>query len=207
MTTPGMRVTDLRLKPPSDAGRSVCESSLLAVLVLAIVAGGCGQSAERGREYTPDMTYSVAYDSFAPNPATRNGMTLQTPVRGTIPRGFLPLHYTNTAADAERAGRELSNPYAHVPSAVEQGHRQYETFCQVCHGARGDGDGPIVPLIPNPPAYSSERVRAMPAGRLFHVMTYGSGRMPSYASQIPASDRWLIATFVHTLQTRPEAAQ
>ena len=95
---------------------------LLAVLVSAVVAGGCGGgSAQRGREYTPDMTYSVAYDSFAPNPATRNGMTLQTPVRGTIPRGFLPLHYTNTAAEAERAGRELANPYAHMPSAVEQG--------------------------------------------------------------------------------------
>jgi len=181
---------------------------LLAVLVSAVVAGGCGGgSAQRGREYTPDMTYSVAYDSFAPNPATRNGMTLQTPVRGTIPRGFLPLHYTPTAAEAERAGRELVNPFAHVPAAVEHGHRQYETFCLVCHGARGQGDGPLVPLIPNPPAYSSERVRAMPAGRLFHVMTYGSGRMPSYASQIPAGDRWLIATFVHTLQTRPERAQ
>jgi hypothetical protein len=65
-----------------------------------------------------------------------------------------------------------------------------------------------VPLIPNPPAYSSERVRAMPAGRLFHVITYGSGRMASYASQIPASDRWLIVTYVQTLQmlpARPEA--
>src|SRR5206468_13034601 len=200
-------VTGRRINPPSDDVGSVCESLVRAVLVLAIVAGGCGLSAERGREYTPDMTYSVAYDSFAPKPATRNCMTLQTPVRGTIPRGFLPLHYTNTAADAERAGRELSNPYAHVPSAVEQGHRQYETFCQVCHGARGDGDGPIVPLIPNPPAYSSERVRAMPAGRLFHVMTYGSGRMPCYASQLPASDRWRIATLVDTPQPRPEAAR
>src|SRR6266446_4390408 len=105
----------------------------LAVLVSAIVAGGCGGgSAQRGREYTPDMTYSVAYDSFAPNPATRNGMTLQSPVRGTIPRGFMPLHYDATAFDAERAGRELSSPHAHNPAAVAQGRRQYETFCLVC---------------------------------------------------------------------------
>ena len=40
------------------------------------------------------------------------------------------------------------------------------------------------------------------------MITYGSGRMASYASQIPANDRWLIVTYVQTLQTlqtRPEA--
>ena len=60
----------------------------------------------------------------------------------------------------------------------------------------------LVPLIPNPPAYSSERVRAMPPGRLFHVVTFGSGRMPAYASQVPAADRWSIVAYVQTLQGR-----
>jgi mono/diheme cytochrome c family protein len=70
----------------------------------------------------------------------------------------------------------------------------------VCHGKQGVGDGPLVPKIPNPPAYTSPRVRDMPAGRIFHVITFGSGRMPSYASQLPAHDRWLIAAHVQTLQ-------
>lgn len=153
----------------------------------------------------PDMAYSVPYDTFAPNPVMPNGMTQQMPVRGTIPRGFLPLHYSRTEADAERAGRELANPTSPTSSAVEQGRRLYETFCLVCHGAHGDGDGPLVPLIPNPPAYSSDRVCSMPAGRLFHVITYGSGRMPSYASQLSAHDRWLIVTYVETLRTAQEA--
>ena len=87
---------------------------------------------------------------------------------------------------------------------LEQGRRQYETFCAVCHGPSGDGDGPLVPLIPNPPAYSSARVRAMPPGRLFHVITFGSGRMPAYASQIPAADRWSIVAHVQWLQSRHE---
>jgi len=60
----------------------------------------------------------------------------------------------------------------------------------------------LVPLIPNPPAYSSDRVRAMPPGQLFHVITFGSGRMPSYASQVPAADRWSIVAYVQTLQRR-----
>jgi mono/diheme cytochrome c family protein len=35
-------------------------------------------------------------------------------------------------------------------------------------------------------------------------MTFGSGRMPSYASQLSQHDRWLIAAHVQTLQN-PEA--
>jgi mono/diheme cytochrome c family protein len=171
-------------------------------LVLAGASIACArQSPHRGYEYMPDMAYSVPYDTFAPNPVTRDGMTQQRPVAGTIPRGFLPLHYTRSEGDAERAGRELSNPHPPTAATIEQGHRLYDTFCLVCHGASGDGDGPLVPLIPNPPAYSSERVRAMAAGRLFHVITFGSGRMPSYASQLAASDRWLIVAYVDALRT------
>jgi mono/diheme cytochrome c family protein len=181
---------------------------LIVCCALAAATVHCGrQPTRRAYEYMPNMTYAVSYDSFAPNPATRNGMTLQNPVRGTIPRGFMPMHYDRGPADAERAGRELSNPHAHNPAAVGQGRRLYETFCLVCHGARGEGDGPIVPLIPNPPAYQSERVRAMPAGQLFHVITFGSGRMPSYRSQVPVDDRWLIVSYVQTLQLMAEPAR
>lgn len=172
------------------------------MLFCASVVGACGKPAEkRGFEYMPDMVYSVAYDSFAPNPVTRDGLTLQRPVRGTIPRGFLPLHYAATPEDAERAGRELHNPEPPTAATRLAGQVLYETYCAVCHGTRGEGDGPLVPKIPNPPSYTSEHVRNMPEGRLFHVITFGSGRMPSYASQLPARDRWLVAAHVKTLQT------
>jgi len=174
-----------------------------AVLALTIAALGCSsQRTQRGYEYMPDMTASVPYDTFARNRVTRSGMTQQVPVRGTIPRGFLPIHYANTPADAARAGRELSFPQPPDAKTVEQGRQLYETFCAVCHGLSGDGDGPLVPLIPNPPAYRSEHVRALPAGHLFHVITFGSGRMPAYASQVAAADRWSIVAYVQTLQRR-----
>jgi mono/diheme cytochrome c family protein len=174
-----------------------------AVLALTIAALGCSsQRTQRGYEYMPDMTASVPYDTFARNRVTRSGMTQQVPVRGTIPRGFLPIHYANTPADAARAGRELSFPQPPDTKTVEQGKQLYETFCAVCHGLSGDGDGPLVPLIPNPPAYRSEHVRALPAGHLFHVITFGSGRMPAYASQVAAADRWSIVAYVQTLQRR-----
>ena len=161
----------------------------------------CGSGAgQRGFEYMPNMVYSLAYDSFAPNPTTRDGLTLQRPVRGSIPRGYLPLHYTATAEDAERAGAELQNPVPPTARSAAEGQALFETYCAVCHGKQGAGDGPLVPKIPNPPAYTSSRVRRMPVGEIFHVMTFGSGRMPSYASQLSQHDRWLIAAHVQTLQ-------
>jgi cytochrome c553 len=181
-------------------------SLLRCVLVPAVCVsvGSCGPAAEkRGFEYMPDMVYSLAYDSFAPNPVTRDGLTLQRPVPGTIARGFLPLHYAASAIEAERAGRELHNPVPRTERSAADGKVLFETYCAVCHGPRGAGDGPLVPKIPNPPAYTSARVRDYPVGRIFHVITFGSGRMPSYASQLQAHDRWLIAAHVQTLQ-RPE---
>jgi mono/diheme cytochrome c family protein len=177
---------------------------LAAALVLAAVAGCGARGDRRGLEYTPDMVYSLAYDSFAPNPITRDGLTLQRPVRGTIARGFLPLHYTASAEDAERAGRELLNPVPRTARSAADGKVLFETYCAVCHGAQGQGDGPIAAKIPTPPSYSSARVRGMPEGRIFHVITFGSGKMPSYASQLVPRDRWLIVAHVQTLQ-RQEA--
>jgi len=164
-------------------------------------------SSRRGFEYMPDMAHSLPYDAFAPNPVTRDGKTLQAPVPGTVLRGFEPFHYAATPQDAERAGRELTNPIPRTAETIERGHALYKTFCFVCHGEHGLGDGPLVPRIPNPPAYTSPRVRAMAPGQIFHVITKGSGRMPSYAVQIRAEQRWLIVNYVMTLREQGLAPQ
>jgi mono/diheme cytochrome c family protein len=167
---------------------------------IVVMARASNDASLRGMEYMPDMAYSVPYNSFAPNPVTRDGKTAQRPVAGTVPRGFQPFRYAATPDDAVRAGRELRNPIPPSPEALAQGHALYETFCLVCHGEQGRGDGPLVPRIPNPPAYTSARVRAMAPGQIFHVISRGSGRMPSYAAQIPYEQRWLIVRYVNALQ-------
>ena len=121
---------------------------------------------------------------------------------GTVPRGFRPFRYAATPEEALRAGRELRNPIAPGPESLAQGRTLYETFCLVCHGEQGQGDGPLVPKIPNPPAYTSDRVRGMAPGQIFHVISRGSGRMPSYAAQIPEEQRWQIVLYVSTLRER-----
>jgi mono/diheme cytochrome c family protein len=167
---------------------------------IVAVVGASNDAGRRALEYMPDMAYSVPYNSFAPNAVTRDGKTLQLPVAGTVPRGFHPFRYGATPEEALRAGRELRSPVPQTAETLARGRELYETFCLVCHGSRGQGDGPLVPRIPNPPSYTSERVRSMAPGQIFHVISRGSGRMPSYAAQIPYEERWLVVLYVAALR-------
>ena len=160
-------------------------------------------------EFLPEMVRSVPYDSFAPNPNFPDGKTLQLPVPGTIPRGFLPLHYEATPQDAERAGEELQNPYSMQDTeALERGERVYRNFCLPCHGPIGRGDGPVILRgYPAPPPLISNRAIRMKDGQIFHIITYGQRNMSPHATQIAREDRWKVILHIRTLQLPRLSAQ
>jgi hypothetical protein len=51
-----------------------------------------------------------------------------------------------------------------------------------------------------PPSYHIERLRQVPHGYIFDVITSGFGAMQDYAAQIPTRDRWAIVAYVRALQ-------
>jgi mono/diheme cytochrome c family protein len=154
----------------------------------------------------PDMARGPGYKAFAPNLATRNGITLQRPVPGTIKRGYQPFHYGKGETEAARAGAELTNPFHPTPAVLAKGKALYETYCLVCHGEQGKGDGPIAAKIPPPPSYKSDRLMSYRPGRIFHVITMGANKMPSYAVQLTPDERWQVAAYVRAqLQELEEA--
>jgi len=181
-------------------------------LLLGAAAGagtmtvGCGARPQKpAYEYMPDMARGPAYKAYAPNPATRDGLTLQAPVPGTIARGQRPFHYGRDEKEAIRAGNELHPPMPVTARTLREGEELYQTYCAVCHGAKGKGDGPLAGKIPPPPAYTSTRVLDFSPGRLFHVITMGSGKMGSYAGQLSPGERWKVVAFVRTsLQGRDD---
>lgn len=181
----------------------------VTLLACTIALAGCGASSQKpAYEYMPDMARGPAYKAFAPNTVTRDGLTLQQPVAGTIARGYIPFHYGPGEDEAARAGRELVNPYTPAARTLDEGKALFQTYCMVCHGERGAGDGPISGKIPTPPSYLSDRLMKFPQGRIFHVITLGTGKMPSYATQLSTDERWKIVTYVHsTLQGFTDAAQ
>jgi mono/diheme cytochrome c family protein len=121
-------------------------------------------------------------------------------VEGTVARGFLradTLLYTGKT-DGKPAD---VFPFEVTADVMARGRERYDIFCSPCHGRTGDGDGLVVRRgYRRPPAFADARLRAMPAGHFFDVMTNGFGAMPDYAQQVPVSDRWAIAAYVRALQ-------
>src|SRR5262249_45260266 len=154
-------------RSPRNRGKDDEVMKLLAFLagavLLSVIVSGCGASlGSRAYEYMPDMVRDQAYKAYAPNPANRDGPTLRSAVAGTIARGYRPFHYSQGENEAARAGHDLNNPYHARPQTLEEGKSLYETYCAVCHGERGKGDGPIADRIPHPPSYTSDRIMHFP---------------------------------------------
>lgn len=90
-----------------------------------------------------------------------------------------------------------------------RGRERFDIFCSPCHSRLGDGQGMIAQRgfsQRRPPGnYHTKRLRDMPIGHFFDVMTNGYGVMYSYASRIEPEDRWAIAAYVRALQISQNA--
>lgn len=178
---------------------------VLLILVVGVLALGWSLDTDptvRNFEVLPGMVTPVAYESFSANSVLAGGLTQQTPPAGTIPRRHLPLHFGKTPEEARRAGRELENPYGFADAqALARGEFVFNTYCNLCHGAGGEGDGPVASRgFPTPASLLAANARDMADGTIFHIVTYGQGNMPGHASQITTEDRWKVAIWVRHLQ-------
>lgn len=92
-------------------------------------------------------------------------------------------------------------PLTVTKEIVSRGKERYEIFCSACHGLTGNGDGMIVRRgFRRAASFNDDRLRQAPVGHFFDAITNGWGVMPSYATQIPAEDRWAIIAYVRALQ-------
>ena len=186
-------------------GRVLLNGFLLLAVIVSVTASWILSSdpTKPNFEFLPQMAHSPRYNTFAPNPNYANGSTLQSPEPGTIPRGFVPLHYAATPQDALRAGDELKSPLdANNVRAKQRGEFVFANFCAVCHGAGGAGNGAVPQRgYPAPPSLLIDHALKMKDGQMFHVLTYGQNNMPSYASQLTREDRWNVILYLRAIQT------
>ena len=183
--------------------RGGCTPRNMTAVALAgalVVTAACGAEGDRpGWKFLPGMMESVPHDTFEANPASEAGGMLLPP-EGTVPVTGVPFLHGNTEEEAVRAGLELMNPLVATPEILARGKHRFETACLVCHGAGGEGDGPIIGRFPNPASLTSEHAKSYTDGRLYHVITVGQGIMPPHALQVLPEERWEVVLYLRQLQ-------
>ncbi|MCZ4693165.1 cytochrome c [Ancylomarina euxinus] len=176
-------------------------ASYISLLFLAIIfLSACDRNRNHpGHSYFPDMANSRAYESYTANPNFADNLTARLPVKGTIPRGMIPYTLEKSDENRELTGKNWDNPLIINEETLIAGKKKYEVFCIYCHGEVGDGQGYLVTSGRYPYQAAnllSNKMKKVPDGEIFHVISVGWGIMGAHASQISQEDRWRITAYV-----------
>jgi mono/diheme cytochrome c family protein len=126
-------------------------------------------------------------------------------VEGTVARGQL---VDETPFSTGKVDGQLTHdlPVPLTPELLQAGRVRFDTFCSPCHGRTGAGNGLVVQRgFKAPPSFHGDRLRQVPVGYFFDVMTNGFGAMADYRAQVPVGDRWAIAAYLRALQLSQNA--
>jgi len=130
------------------------------------------------------------------------------PAPGTIPvTGHDP--DSLSMADANR----LTNPRTRTSESLNRGKWVYQTYCLVCHGAAGRGDGPVSIAGGGPfvgvRSLVTDTLARKSDGYIYGVLVYalpmGRGLMPRYGDKVRGTDRWDLVNYVRSLQEQAKA--
>ena len=174
------------------------------IATLATVFVSCDNKREPGKVYMPDMTYSRAYESYAPNNLKKENINyIPYPVEGTIRRGDLFPYPLPNDSTGYRLSADVKDPLPPIDSTqMAEAQRLFNINCAICHGPKLDAQGPLstggkIPAVANLtlPLYVK-----MPVGTIFHSITYGKNNMGSYASQLSRRQRWMVIQYVKSVQ-------
>jgi hypothetical protein len=148
-----------------------------------------------------DMHDQPKFIPLRPTDFFGDGRSERPLIEGTVARGHLyddVLYYTGKGPDGKPANEF---PFPVTKEVIERGEGRFNVYCAPCHDRLGEGNGMIVRRgYRKPPSYHIDRLRQVPNGYLFDVITSGFGAMPDYAAQIPTRDRWAIVAYVRALQ-------
>jgi mono/diheme cytochrome c family protein len=173
-----------------------------SLTLFALLAAGCrGEvSSDPPVHLLGDMDWQPKFQAQERSTLFADGRAMRPLEPGTVPQGAFD------DSEVFRTGKEGDAYVALAPMKVDEvvmrrGQDRFNIYCTPCHDQSGSGQGMVVKRgYPPPVDLTSERVRTMPDGEIFNVITHGVRNMPGYRKQIPVKDRWTIVTWVRVLQ-------
>ena len=169
----------------------ILRNLILPVVGLALV--GCNT----------DMWVQPKHHPLDESEMFADGQASRPLLQGTIARGHLRedgAFYTGI-----QSGKWVDAiPVPVTMDLLKRGQDRYNIYCTPCHGQLGDGKGMIAQRgfqLKRPVGnYHTKRLREMPVGHYYDVITNGYGAMYSYASRIEPQDRWAVVAYIKALQ-------
>jgi mono/diheme cytochrome c family protein len=173
----------------------------LSALCAATAVAACSAEDGRARLDWERMQEQPRYETYGESRFFPDGSAMRRPPDGTVPHDAVvdrPLLTTGFAGGrpAERI------PVPVTPELLALGRRRFDTYCAVCHGVLGNGQSAVASRfrLRRPPPLIGDRVRALPPGRVYRVVTEGYGLMPAYAADLPVTERWAVVAYLRALQ-------
>ena len=156
-------------------------------VLFSILVAGC--------RIQQDMAHQPKNRPLSPSAFFDDGRSGRPIIENTVARGSI--------ADDGLFVPKDSNafPLPLTPALLDRGQERYKIFCSPCHGLLGDGNGMVsMRGMKHPPTFHQPRLRQVPNGYVYDVITNGFGGMLGYSAQIPPADRWAITAYVRALQ-------
>ena len=179
------------------------------IAILPAVFESCDSKREPGKIYMPDMTYSRAYEAYAPNNLKKENINyIPYPVEGTIRRGDLFPYTLPNDSNGYKMSAEVKDPLPPLDTIqMAEAQRLFNINCAICHGPNMDAQGPLstggkIPAVAN---LTLAQYVKMPEGTMFHSITYGKNNMGSYAAQLSRMQRWMVIQYVKSKQLKASA--
>jgi len=173
--------------------------SLFALVVTLAVSTGCSRRQA--------MYNQPKYEPFEKSDFFADGRANRLPVPGTVAQGDIA---TNPHLSEGRVNGNIAStyPFEITRDVLNRGKARFQIYCTPCHNQSGDGLGMVVKRgFMQPPSLHIERLRKVPVGHFFNVITNGIGNMSAYNVQIPPEDRWAITAYVRALQFSQNARE
>ncbi len=148
-----------------------------------------------------DGAYASQLDQLRQQYGIVGTQTIKTPMNGAA-----PYYYADTEADRLRAVAELTaNPFPISEDGLKRGQELYETFCGICHGNDGGGNGWIYENGAYPAAPRNFLEQAWvdtTAGIYYHAIMYGKNVMGAYKDKISYEERYQVIHYIRALQAK-----
>ncbi len=228
---------------PSPRTRPTLTLALAGLATLGLLLSGpvgCrgDRSTKRPRQFLPDMDDSPKWKPQSGSEFFADGRTMRPEVTGTVPFGRVAFVSDQAWAkpfmqeridgvredDAMYRGTDASGAYldrmpvAVTPELLAIGEQRFNTYCAVCHGLEGDGQGMVGKQWAAPVANFHDAKYQDPAdkegkwkdGYIFTIAREGwwneqdgkrvSQRMPGYKHALCELETWAVIAHLRVLQ-------